>query len=287
MFIKFILLGLTIILLANEHFKFIDKINARSRRTVLLIIFGFITVLSLVDFHNDDENYRKLEKKSTDIFDKSEEILGRVDNAVNGIDDSNDKMKILDSLAFETNNRLDLAIDKSKELSEIEAKRFYSEKPEIVIIEDSEVDINSVGDVEKIKILIANEGKRSATDVMYHSSMIFYNSQKGTIKFIDSKEPQFNYDFTKGKDIKPDLFSPLTFRPIFNIRELKESDDAIIIVISLKYKDIYSGYYRQTLYRANYNLENNKFRSVDTINEAILDGIKIHYKSNGLDDYLF
>ena len=287
MLVKGILLALTLILLVNEHFKYLDNINAKYRRTGLIIIFGLITMLSLIDLYNDKEDFDRLEKKSIEIFDKSEEVLGRVNVAVDGIDVSSYKLKTIDSLAYQTNKRLDTAITKSKELARIEANRFFSERPNILIDGGVIVELDSLENIQNLHIYLGNSGKRSATEVKFHSRAIFYDADKKVLAFIEPQKPNQNLKFYDYIDISPNTRIKSEFTPRININRFRDKLDSIILLISIIYKDEYTGTYKQTLVRRGNLSSNDKlvFTGILTDGQKIL--ISELYEANGYKDYLF
>lgn len=287
MLIKFLLLGLTIVLLANEHFHFIDEANKKLRSTVLLSIFILVTILSIIDLYNDNEDFNKLETKSEEIFEKSEEILKRVEGAVSGIEESKTKIKVLDSLALQTNNRLDIAIEKSKELSDIEKDRFDSERARLMIVGGADIKIDSNGEILKADIVLTNMGKRAAIKAEFHARAIFFNSVTNQSTFIVSRLDNMSTGFNQISDFLPSTKTKITFRPDINTSRFRNSNDEIIFIISLKYSDEFSGSFTQTLVMKGKGLENNKLNFSHLYTSFTKNLIIGTYEVNGLNGYLF
>lgn len=74
MAVKIIILVITVILLTNEFYQFLDRLSKRFKKIVLLSIIGLLSILSIFDIYNDEQNASNLKKKTDAIFTKAKQI---------------------------------------------------------------------------------------------------------------------------------------------------------------------------------------------------------------------
>lgn len=178
MVIKFLLLVLAIIMLANEQFKFADEWSTDIKKKWLWGIIGFVSFLSIVDLYNDNTYSEKLKTKADDIFKKTETILGSVDTAVDSISQAQRKLKKLDSLAVTTNILLDSAIIKSKELLKLEYTKLEITAPDVKVISGEVALVKDSISGHNISFKLHNYGGRLAEDISYKCMLIASNEDR-------------------------------------------------------------------------------------------------------------
>lgn len=235
MFIKFLLLVLAILMLANEQVKFTADWNPVRKRKILWGVIGLVSLLSIIDLYNDNTYSDKLKTKADDIFKKTETILGSVDTAVDSISQAQRKLIKLDSLAVSTNILLDSAIIKSKELLKLEYTKLEITAPDIKVLSGPIRIVKDSVEGHNIFIEIHNYGGRLGEKISYKSMLIAANTAGSQSNVYLSPE---------GNIWKPSVSLPAnnqivastTLKFQFNKKEVLEYG-VLFFVMRLKYTD--------------------------------------------------
>lgn len=176
MFVKILILGITVILIANEFSHFLDKLSSRTRKVSLFSIVGLLTILSLVDIYNDEQDYNKLKKKTDDIFSVAESVNDMQKENNSNLSESRKEISEIDSelktISDTLTNQVQLlnqAITKSKDLLSIEKTKLNLERPKISVLSSGVSFSDFFKDESKMafEIKARNRGKRDGVRVSF------------------------------------------------------------------------------------------------------------------------
>lgn len=287
MFVKILILAITVILIANEFYHFLEKLSSRIRRVFLFSIIGLLTILSLVDIYNDEQDYRNLKKKTDDIFSVAKNVneMQKENNTnivesrkeIVGIDS---ELKIISDTLTNQVQLLNQAVSKSKDLLNIEKTKLNLERPKISVLSSNVSFSDFFKDESKMafEIKARNRGKRDAEKVLFSYVLVAYkaNSNIRNVFFGDFgmnkiKNLEENVELTLKKPFKiskmdfESQYGSGTLVCRFIYRDeigLKEYDENYFIGLK-KVKNVGSVFYTITD-------ENEERRAINYLNELKL-----------------
>lgn len=158
----------------------------KRKKVILLSLIAALLCFSLWDNVNEESKSIAQEKardtliikdsvRIDNLFKRTDTILNSVGTAVMGIEDSKSKLKVLDSLAVATNNRLALAIEKSKELLELEYTKLEITAPDVRILNSTIAIVKDSVLGHNIYFEMHNYGGRLAEKISYKCMLIASN----------------------------------------------------------------------------------------------------------------
>ena len=203
MVVKIGILIITISLLVNEFYPFLNTFGPRLRRILILSIISLLTIFSIIDIYNDDQNTTDIKLKTEEIYKKAKETNELQDQSHSSIQESRMEIagvdSILEIVSDTLNGQVSLlneAVRKSKELIDLEELKLKLERPLISIISNNVRFSEFFQDSTKIglEIKIRNIGKRKAINPSYNYILVTHKNQSNKNVFFNL------YDFKKLDD---------------------------------------------------------------------------------------
>ncbi len=185
MFVKILILIITITLIANEFYHFLDKLSSKIRKIILFSIIGLLTLLSLIDIYNDEQEANQLKEKADAIFTKAEEINKLQNENNQNIAESRKEIENVDSVSKVVERTvknqvklLNQAVVKSEDLLKIEKAKFNLERPRLSVISTGVTFTDFFKNESKMafEIEARNRGKRRATNVSFGYTLVAFKN---------------------------------------------------------------------------------------------------------------